>query len=50
VYEQDPDAFCLEPQTHPIGCISSGAAAVVEPGSELALSAQFIWNAGEGAR
>lgn len=48
VYEQDPDAFCLEPQTHPIGCLSNGAAAVVEPGSELTLSAQFIWNAGEG--
>lgn len=48
IYEQEPDAFCLEPQTHPIGCLTNGAAALVEPGSELSLSAQFIWHAGEG--
>lgn len=41
VYEQDPDAFCLEPLTHPVGAIEAGAGAVVEPGHPLSLTARF---------
>ncbi|MBU6244764.1 MAG: hypothetical protein KGP12_06070 [Actinomycetales bacterium] len=41
VYEQDRDAFCLEPQNHPIGALAQGTAAVIEPGSALTLVAAF---------
>ncbi len=41
IYEQDPDAFCLEPLTHPVGAVASGAGGVVEPGHPLTLSTQI---------
>ena len=41
VYEQDSDAFCLEPLTHPVGAMAAGTAAVVEPGRPLSLTTRF---------
>lgn len=41
VYEQDPDAFCLEPLTHPVGAVATGDGADVGPGRRLELTARF---------
>ena len=41
VYERDPDAFCLEPLSHPVGAVATGQAAVVGPGRPLALTARI---------
>jgi aldose 1-epimerase len=48
VYEQDPDAFCIEPLTHPMGGVATGDAAVVCPGRPLTLVARIRLLSGSG--
>lgn len=48
VYEQDPDAFCLEPLTHRMGGVATGDAAVVGPGRPLTLVARIRLLSGAG--
>lgn len=44
VFDEKPDALCVEPQTAPANAIESGTADVVQPGTPLSMEMQITWS------